>query len=146
MLGLNSRVAHFNQEVNASCTFCTVRNFLPAEKETMVHLFYYCPPVQCLIVEFGTKYLRNMALETEMFFGSQPTEFEIKNNCLNIILDIFRYVVWQFKLQKIYPTSFKFWPEFEYHLTTVTGSSPKFVSELIDCNFLQAANGDGRRP
>ncbi len=146
MLGLNSRVAHFNQEVNAGCTFCTVRKVLPAEKETMVHLFYYCPSVQCLIIEFGTKYLRNMVPDIEMFFTSQVTDFETKNNCLNIILDIFRYVVWQFKLQKIYPTPFKFWPEFEYQLTTVTGSSPKFVSELIDCNFFQTANGDGRRP
>jgi hypothetical protein len=70
LLGLNSRVAHFNQEVNAGCTFCTERKVLPAEKETMVHLFYYCPSVQCLIIEFGTKYLRNMVPEIELFFTS----------------------------------------------------------------------------
>jgi hypothetical protein len=69
-----------------------------------------------------------------------------KNNCLNIILDIFRFVIWQFKLKKTNPTSFKFWPEFEYQLSIATGSSPKFVSELIDCNLFQIDDRDGRRP
>jgi hypothetical protein len=112
----------------------------------MIHLFYHCPSVQCLITEFSTKYLRNPVLDIATFFTSEVTDFETKNNCLNLILDIFRYVVWQYKLKKANPTSFNFWPEFEYQLSIVTGSSPKFVSELIDCNLFQIINGDGRRP
>ncbi len=146
MLGLNSRVAHFNLEINASCTFCADRKLFPAPKETMVHLFYYCPSVHELITEFCTKYLRNPELDLVTYFTSEVAEFEPKNNSLNLILDIFRYVVWQYKLKKTNPNNINFWPEFEYQLSTVTGSSPRFVSELIDCNFFQIANGDGRRP
>ncbi len=82
MLGLNSRVAHFNREVNASCTFCTDRKVLPAEKETMIHLFYHCPSVQCLITEFSMKYLRDPELEIATFFTSEVTEFEKKITAL----------------------------------------------------------------
>jgi hypothetical protein len=139
-------VAHFNREVNASCTFCTDRKVLPADKETMIHLFFHCPSVQSLIAEFNRKYLRELVLEIALFFTSEATEHEKKNNCLNIILDIFRFVVWQFKLKKTNPTSHNFWPEFEYQLSIVTGSSPNFVSELIDCNLFQIDDRDGRRP
>ncbi len=82
MLGLNSRVAHFNREVNASCTFCTDRKVLPADKETMTHLFFHCPSVQGLITEFSRKYLRDIELETAMFFTSEATEFEKKITAL----------------------------------------------------------------
>jgi hypothetical protein len=146
MLGLNCRVSHFNPGINASCTFCDDRKLLPAPKETMEHLFYYCPLVHKLIIGFCTKYLRNPELDRVTFFTSDITEFEVKNNSLNIVLDIFRYVVWQYKLKKKYPTSLEFWPEFEYQLSTVTGSSQRFVSELMDCDFFQIAGGDGRRP
>jgi hypothetical protein len=41
-LGLNSRVAHFVADYSAACTFCTLRNILPAPKETFEHLFFFC--------------------------------------------------------------------------------------------------------
>ncbi len=78
MLGLNSRVALFNREVNASCTFCTDRKVFPADKETMAHLFFHCPSVQGLITELSRKYLTDIELEIAMFFTSEATEFEKK--------------------------------------------------------------------
>jgi hypothetical protein len=146
MLGLNSRVAHFNPGINASCTFCEDRKFLPAPKETMEHLFFYCPVVADLIQGFCTKFLRNPELEHDMYFTSEINVFEVKNNSLNLVLDIFRYVLWQYKLKKKYPTSLEFWSEFEYQLSVATGSSQRFVSELMDCNFFQIVGGDGGRP
>jgi hypothetical protein len=112
----------------------------------MEHLFYYCPIVNDLIRGFCTKFLRNPELEHDTYFTSEINEFEIKNNSLNLVLDIFRYVVWQYKLKKKYPTPLEFWSEFEYQLSIVTGSSQRFVSELMDCDFFQIAGGDGRRP
>ncbi len=94
----------------------------------MEHLFYYCPVVHDLIRGFCTKFLRNPELDHATYFTSDISEFEVKNNSLNLVLDIFRYVVWQFKLKKKYPTSLEFWSEFDYQLSIVTGSSQRFVS------------------
>jgi hypothetical protein len=41
-LGLNNRVAHFVANYSAACTFCQLKNSLPAPKETFVHLFFFC--------------------------------------------------------------------------------------------------------
>jgi hypothetical protein len=43
ILGINSRVSHFNREIDASCTFCTLNNILPAPKETLAHVFLPLP-------------------------------------------------------------------------------------------------------
>jgi hypothetical protein len=41
-LGLNSRVAHFNVNVNAGCTFCTINKRFPVPQESFRHLFFDC--------------------------------------------------------------------------------------------------------
>jgi hypothetical protein len=45
ILGLNSRVSHFNPDINGACTFCSIAGFLPAPKESFIHLFYDCAVV-----------------------------------------------------------------------------------------------------
>jgi hypothetical protein len=42
LLGVNARVANFNNYVNASCTPCTLEGRIPAQRETFAHLFYEC--------------------------------------------------------------------------------------------------------
>jgi hypothetical protein len=37
ILGINARVSHFNPEVDAGCTFCTLTNNRPVPKETIQH-------------------------------------------------------------------------------------------------------------
>jgi hypothetical protein len=39
LLGLNSRVHHFNRLVNEACTFCTLNKLAPAPRETFSHIF-----------------------------------------------------------------------------------------------------------
>jgi hypothetical protein len=49
LLGLNSRVAHFNMTVTEECTFCNLAGPRPAVSETFIHLFYHCNHVQNLL-------------------------------------------------------------------------------------------------
>jgi hypothetical protein len=48
-LGINSRVAHFNNNVSEDCTFCRVSGLLPAPRESFIHLFYECTKTKVLI-------------------------------------------------------------------------------------------------
>ena len=56
ILGLNSRVAKFNQNTDPSCTFCSINNLRPAPKESFTHLFYYCETTKKIILEFFTRF------------------------------------------------------------------------------------------
>jgi hypothetical protein len=40
LLGLNTRVSHFNGNVDRLCTFCKNSNVIPVPEETFVHLFF----------------------------------------------------------------------------------------------------------
>jgi hypothetical protein len=42
LLGVNARVAKFNNNVNASCSPCTLERKIPAPQESFSHLFYEC--------------------------------------------------------------------------------------------------------
>jgi hypothetical protein len=56
ILGINSRVTHFNPGVDAGCTFCVLGKILPAPKETMSHLFFDCPTTERVEFTVPKKY------------------------------------------------------------------------------------------
>jgi hypothetical protein len=103
ILGLNLRVAHFNVEVNAGCTFCNITNNRPIPKETALHLFYFCPTIYRIICTFYDNYVVRIVNNKSNYFVSDISANERTNNVLNIVWDVFRYVVWQFKLKQKAP-------------------------------------------
>jgi hypothetical protein len=139
MLGLNSRISHFNPEVNASCTFCCITRTLPAPKETMPHLFFHCTTTQSLLSRFVAKYITNLEVNESNFFFANNTEFEYINRPLGFIFDIFRYTVWHFKLKKEAPNFIFFENEFNYFLTVTLGSSKKYDTLITNCRYFQIA-------
>jgi hypothetical protein len=76
LLGLNTRIAHFNQHVNEACTFCILRKSFPAQRETFVHLFFDCSETNKTLTSFERTYLGNLRLDNEekrkffWFFGA----------------------------------------------------------------------------
>jgi hypothetical protein len=146
ILGINSRVTHYNPEINAGCTFCVLNKILPPPKETIAHLFFDCPTTDSLIKELGHRYLHNCNLEKSSFFTSNNSVYEKDNRPLDIILDIFRYIIWQYKLNSKIPSSLKFWCNFQYLVTTTIACSKNFESQVNDCIFFQRGRGNGQRP
>jgi hypothetical protein len=146
ILGINSRVSHFNPEINAGCTFCVLNKILPPPKETIAHLFFDCPTTDSLIQELGHRYLQNCNLEKSSFFTSNISEYEKDNRPLDIILEIFRYVIWQYKLNSKIPSSLNFWCDFQYLVSTTIACSKNFESQVNDCIFFQRGCGNGQRP
>jgi hypothetical protein len=52
ILGLNSRVHHFNVNRDPACTFCLKEKNLPAERESFTHFFWDCPTTATIIKNF----------------------------------------------------------------------------------------------
>jgi hypothetical protein len=57
ILGLNSRVSHFNRFINEACSFCTLNKVFPAPRETFAHLFFDCSESFTTLYAFEQKYL-----------------------------------------------------------------------------------------
>jgi hypothetical protein len=150
ILGLNSRIAHFNREVYAGCTFCVLRKNLPAPKETLSHIFFNCPTTSEVLVKFYAKYLRGIILEQNTFFLSNASEYESENRPLSVVLDLVRYVIWHYKLNKKVPNFNVFEMELQYILGIVTGASKSFERSLTECKFFQrerqVIDGEHERP
>jgi hypothetical protein len=146
ILGINARVSHYNPDVDAGCTFCSLTNSRPVPKETVQHLFYYCPTTASLITYFYDKYLCNFALSASTFFLANASTIEKENRPLNITLDVFRYVVWQYKLEKKIPIITIFFTEMEYQMGIIMATSVCFNTLLDDCQFFQNSGRNRRVP
>jgi len=65
-LAVNTRLAHLiNTPVNRSCTFCTLEKNFPAQEETFVHLFRYCPTVSRIRTWFLATFLPEWSTKPE---------------------------------------------------------------------------------
>ena len=67
-LFLNANIAHFDEQVDPTCTFCkALRNF-PAEKETYRHLFYTCTATSNISVSYFNKFFQGTRYNWEPNF------------------------------------------------------------------------------
>jgi hypothetical protein len=119
---------------------------MPPPKETVAHLFFDCPTTEILVKELGQMYLQNLNLEKGHFFLSNVSDYEKENRPLDIILEIFRYVIWQYKLNSKIPSSFQFWVDFQYLVSTTIACSKSFELQVNDCIFFQRGRGHGQHP
>jgi hypothetical protein len=98
VIGLNSRVAHFNPEITAGCTLCNIVGPRPVAAETLEHLFFSCPTTQKMLHKLKEKYFYDFDIQREKFFWGIVSENERENICATILFDIFQYLIWQAKL------------------------------------------------
>jgi hypothetical protein len=107
MLGLNVRVAHFNNEIARACTFCTISNIAAIPDETFVHLFFDCPKTKAVVKDFCANYLdidrdNEGAMKNFLFTGT-IVGLKTQNFFLSTVAIVFNYEVWRAKLQKKIP-------------------------------------------
>ena len=136
-LGLNSRVAHFNPDTDPSCTFCSVNNLRPAERETFSHLFFHCETTQKFITEF---YNRFFSIETPTcpeFFCGNISLIESENRSFQLVMDVFRYHIWSYKLENKTPVISSLFSEINDTLCTIYTMSPKSRNYAVSCNFFR---------
>jgi hypothetical protein len=59
ILGLNTRVSHFNNNVNRGCTFCSINGDAAPPDEDFLHLFFTCRITNNLFCNFLNRFLDN---------------------------------------------------------------------------------------
>ncbi len=137
ILGINTRVANFNQNINAGCTFCGINGPFPVPAETFTHLFFDCNHVQNILGRLYDKYLCNFDLNKNSFFITNINEKECENWPVMLFFNIVRYNIWQNKLEKKIPVFYKICVEIEYAFETIFGTSPKVFDMFNNCNYFQ---------
>jgi zinc-binding in reverse transcriptase len=110
LLGINTRVSHFNANVSRGCTFCSKKNIIPVPDESFVHLFFECPSTRSLLNQFGTNMIpelfnpNNVQLcKKFLFTGHNPISGEIDNFFIQTIAILSMFYIWECKLQKKIP-------------------------------------------
>jgi hypothetical protein len=124
ILGLNTRVSHFNNTVDRRCTICKInqsnisigtnRNTVPVPvnpvptptaDESFKHMFLDCPTVKKLHDQFLNKYFTGLMFASEIerayffFYGTVPGHRNY-NIFVHATVLIFQYQIWQTKLKK----------------------------------------------
>jgi hypothetical protein len=109
ILGINTRVSHFNENVNRGCTFCAKRNTLPIPDETFVHIFFDCPITKGIINKFCDEMLTEMNLrdnyqKKEFMFIGNTNDINFANNYfLRTVSILLLFIIWEHKLSKKIP-------------------------------------------
>jgi hypothetical protein len=107
MLGLNVRVAHFNNEIAQACTFCTISNIAVIPDETFVHLFFDCPITKAIVKDFCANYLNidrdNEGAMKNFLFTGTIAGLKTQNFFLSTVSIVFNYEIWRAKLRKKIP-------------------------------------------
>jgi hypothetical protein len=109
ILGLNTRVSHFNNNINRSCTFCVLSGTVNAPDESFIHLFYSCAHTKRIWDNFFNRYLncdpRDSDVVKKFLFTGMGPDFTEPNFFLLTVMSIGLHFIWQCKLQKRLPVT-----------------------------------------
>jgi hypothetical protein len=106
ILGINTRVSHFVNNISRTCTFCVIANARNAVDETFSHLFYDCPITNKAIKSFFQKFmfdygpLMEQDLKKFIFTGTNAVSNKIDNVFISALSVSICFYVWECKLQK----------------------------------------------
>ncbi len=125
-------MSKFNISIGAGCTFCTISKNLPVEKETILHLFYYCPTTNNLIDQWIKKYCKIQLPEPTRFFTAAITPDEGLNSGFQTATEILLYTIWQYKLQKKVPSAQSFNTDVDYYFSSCLKASHKLWEQIFN--------------
>jgi hypothetical protein len=152
LLGLNSRVSHFNRLVSDDCTFCSLTRNFPAPRETFLHIFYHCPETSSTLVSFEQKYLDNLELDTAekrrlfWFFGTTDKKLKTLKKFFSLTTSVILFYVWDCKLRKSKQSLASCLNFYFYHMEIVRKISPSLREEMTKINLDLCRYWDGERP
>jgi len=128
-LGVGSRVVHINRDRDPGCTFCTLSKDMPVPIENIEHIFWNCPRVNGLIEKI-TNFYFGFKFTKEEWFG---LSFNLNIKCLtllNLIITIFKFVIWNNKLRKKLPNENLLRSEINFQLNIVYSAKKKYMNDI----------------
>jgi hypothetical protein len=134
-LGINSRVAHYNENRPPTCTFCNLSKNLPAERETITHFFWFCP-TSSQSINRSLSHLINFPVNLRNFFLGTDSS-GVFHESLILIFDTLKYVLWLNKIRYKLPTHHSTISDFYYIMGIIAGTTKKTELMLTDCKFLR---------
>jgi hypothetical protein len=66
LLGLNTRVSHFNRDVSRGFTFCTIQHVDPALDESFLHLFLEFPTTSSVLNSLIRQYISELTIDNTL--------------------------------------------------------------------------------
>jgi len=140
ILGINTRVSHFNNGHSRLCTFCNLVNVNNRAEETFIHLFFDCfttSNIQVrLLREFFPELVLNIDSRRKFFFTGIYNEDNTINIFMQIVALTCQYIIWECKLKKKLPSYRSFKLEFFYMLKGMDLCTNFLRLERNKINFL----------
>jgi zinc-binding in reverse transcriptase len=137
-LKINSRTAHFNADIPPTCDFCSWKKIFPAPKESILHLFWFCPVLEMLLSHIFAELFGNALVTKDTYFTgifeNRPGNDATQELHL-IIFNIIKYVIWEFKWSKKNPDRNSFAYRVKFYLNLVFRTSNKIKNIAITNNL-----------
>jgi hypothetical protein len=141
ILGLNTRVSHFNRNVNRGCTFCSLRPDPnpapnPVPDETFLHLFFDCVTTQSILNIIQNRLFPELAFPSEeskkifFFCGVNPVTDKIDNYFLVLLAKIALFSIWECKLCKQLPSYMKTANDIYFYIDTIKMTSSNVRADM----------------
>jgi hypothetical protein len=138
LLGINTRVSHFNNNIERYCTFCKIQQknlYGPIIEESFEHLFYSCPATSNVLTKFFNKYMSDLNLtETDkkkfIFTGVNPITGSCANNFLSALAKQICFYIWECKLKKTIPMAESLYNDVFFYLENMRKASCAFSKDM----------------
>jgi len=138
-LGLNNRINAFDPTHDPRCNFCKIRDSNTAIRESFKHTFLLCPTTHSLLTQLVNRLEPAPAINGQFFnlywFGcyDENPQWEFT---INIVFDVFRYLIYKFKMRRKIPSNIQFFSEMSFILETTAGKNQSIRTSLLANNFI----------
>jgi len=139
-LGLNNRINAFDNNHDPRCNFCRIRDSNTVIRDSFKHVFYFCPTTNLLLTRLVNLLEPAPAMDTNQFFNMYWYGcFDDNPNwefTTNIVFDIFRFLIYKFKLRKKIPNSEQFFTEYKFILEITARKNLSLKVALLANNLI----------
>jgi hypothetical protein len=135
-LPTNNRVHSYRKEVDPRCTFCTLQDAESTQRDSYRHLFFTCPVTVDLLRELFSKidltFDDNEKIRDIYWYGIYDKDNICMSTvlCYNIVFDMFRHIVYRYKLRKVLPIFGDVYIQLKFALKCVCTANKKFSAAL----------------
>jgi hypothetical protein len=108
-LPTNNRLHSYIKEVDPRCTFCRIENASTGERDSFLHCFFSCPTIKGFLTQLfllsDLNFDDSIKTTDIYWYGIQDKDDIQKRDviCHMIVFDIFRNIVFKYRLRKILP-------------------------------------------
>jgi hypothetical protein len=138
-LGYNHAVAHFVRNHSPNCTFCDIEGNQEIERETPLHLFFGCEPIEALLNNFFRWFSNEPNFEftrSEFFVGFNRNGFNTaRNEILNIASHLVKKFIWDCKQRFCVPNIMYLKTHIKLELESISSVSRKFKAKMREGEF-----------